>query len=229
MSLAWLFAQAIAASPVFSAVPVPDAVLADLRGGIELPNGIDLALTVQTQTAIDGAIVLQTVYSLVEGPPKILVFAPPSGRSVPLDPGSSAGAAVSSLLPTVVFDGSTGVQVTPGLAILPVAVGSGTQNAAAAVAGLEQVDASSVVTDAGEVTRALEGPQQAVSLTGTDFSVTHYLGGTFGSVIANTGNDRTINTVTTVSIDLRNAGPEVLGSALLRVEDVAIGALASRY
>ena len=55
------------------------------------------------------------------------------------------------------------------------------------------------------------------------------IGGAFGSAILNSGSDRTISTATTVSIDLRNAGPEVLGSALLRIEDVAIGALTTRY
>ena len=110
------------------------------------------------------------------------------------------------------------------MTVLPVVVGRGSPVAAAASIGLEQVTASHVATDAGTVDRTRNG----VSLTGADFSVTHFIGGAFGSAIANAGNDRTITTATTVSIDLRNAGPEVLGSALLRVEDVALGATAWR-
>lgn len=230
MSVAGLFAQALAAAPVFAAVPLPDATLAELRGGIELPNGIDLALTVQTQTAIDGAIVLHTVFALVEGPPQVSVYTPPSGSTVPTSPAAGAGASVlgASLSTTVALDGSAGVQVIPGLTVLPVVVGKGASAVAAAGAGLEKVEGTRHATDAGVVDRSLAGPQQAIHLTGADFSITHFLGGAFGSAIANTGNNRTIDTVTTVSIDLRNAGPDVLGSAFLRVEDVAIGALASR-
>lgn len=218
MSVALLLAEALVVAPVFAAPPVPDAVLGELRGGIELPNGIDLTLTVQTQTAIDGAVVLQTVFALVDGPPKIVVYTPPAGQTVPAGASAVPGA---SIAPTVSFDVGQGVQVIPGVTMVPVVVGSGSQ----ATAGLEEVNAAHVATNAGVLDRS----EQAISLTGADFSVTHFIGGAFGSAILNSGSDRTISTATTVSIDLRNAGPEVLGSALLRIEDVAIGALTTRY
>lgn len=224
MSLALLFAEAVVAAPVFAAAPVPDAVLGELRGGIELPNGIDLALTVQTQTAIDGAVVLRTVFALVDGPPKVFVYTPRDGQTVPASSASMAGTSGASVGPRVAFEGGQGVQVVPGLTVIPVIVGRGIPAVAAAGAGLEQVDAARVATSAGVVDRS----QQAISLTGADFSVTHFIGGAFGSMIANSGSDRTISTATTVSIDLRNAGPEVLGSALLRVENLALGAVAWR-
>jgi hypothetical protein len=62
-----------------------------------------------------------------------------------------------------------------------------------------------------------------------DIRIFHLTRNAIGSAITNTGSDRAIDTHTSVSIDLRNAGPDVLGSAMLRVEDVALGALASRF
>lgn len=225
-----LFAQAVVAVAAFEAPPVPDPVLADLRGGIQLPNGIDLALTVQTQTAVNGAVVLQTVFSLTDGPPKVVVYAPSDGRTVAAPAVASSGASAgTTVMPTVTYDNRGGlVQVTPGLTVMPVAIGTGEKAAQGAVAnGLEQV-ASGATTDNGTISQALDGSVRAIKLTGSDFSVTHLAGGTFGSAIANSGSDRTISTVTSVSIDLRNAGPDVLGSAMLRVEDTALSALASR-
>jgi len=224
VSTALLVAEALALAPVFAAAPVPDDVLSDMRGGIELPNGIDLALTVQTQTAIDGAVVLRTVFALVDGPPTIRIYTPPAGQTVPAGAAAMAGPASAQVGPTVVIDASQGLQVSPGLAVIPVVVRSGPTAAAAATAGLEAADAIHFATDAGVVDRSLNG----VTLTGDDFSVTHLISGAFGSAIINTASDRTIDTATTVSIDLRNAGPEVLGSAMLQVEDVALGATAWR-
>ena len=62
-----------------------------------------------------------------------------------------------------------------------------------------------------------------------DIRIVHLTGNAIGSAIANMGSDRAIDTQTTLSIDLRNAGPDVLGSTMLRVEDVGIGALTSRF
>ncbi|HEU4649990.1 MAG TPA: hypothetical protein VFS49_01115 [Croceibacterium sp.] len=224
MSIPLMLAEALVTAPVFAAAPVSDAALAEMRGGIELPNGIDLALTVQTQTAIDGAVVLRTVFALVDGPPTIRVFAPAAGQTVAEGPAALSGATDARIGATVVLDASQGIQVRPGLAVLPVVVRSGPAAVAAASGGLEPVDAPAFLTDAGVVDRSTDG----VTLTGADFSVTHFIGGAFGSAILNSGSDRTINTATTVSIDLRNAGPEVLGSAMLQVEDVALGATAWR-
>jgi len=230
MSIALLLlAQAAGGAQAFEASPVPDAVLAELRGGIQLPNGIDLALTVQTQTAVDGAIVLQTVFSLIDGSPELVVYAPPAGQTVAAEPVAvPENAGPTGILPTVTYDSRAGrVQVTPGLATMPVAVGSGANASSSIAEGLERVAAGSA-TDSGVIGQSAQGALRAISLTGGNLSVTHFAGGAFGSAIANSGSDRTISTMTSVSIDLRNAGPDVLGSAMLRMEDVALGALASR-
>src|SRR5690606_26638845 len=63
-------------APPFTRAPVADAVLAEQRGGIRLPNGIDVDLSIDTITAIDGRIVLQTVTRITEGSPVVTAYVP---------------------------------------------------------------------------------------------------------------------------------------------------------
>ncbi|MGJ3626986.1 hypothetical protein AB5I41_08885 [Sphingomonas sp. MMS24-JH45] len=86
----------------------------------------------------------------------------------------------------------------------------------------------SAATAAGSVSERTQGALRLVELTGSDIAVTHIAGGAFGAAIANMGSDRTIDTQTSVAIDLSGAGPDVIGSAMLRVQDVATQALAGR-
>lgn len=58
---------------------VPDAELAAQRGGFTLPSGIDVALTVQTQTSLNGTVVLRTEYRADHGTPTLTASAPGGG------------------------------------------------------------------------------------------------------------------------------------------------------
>ncbi len=93
---------------VYTATPLPDAELARHRGGFRLPNGVDVALTVQTQTALNGAVVLRSVFSLDAGDPSFVVYTPRDGQTIasrtarettrwpmPLSPSTTAMAARS--------------------------------------------------------------------------------------------------------------------------------------
>jgi len=220
----------IAAAPSFDAPELPDAVLAEQRGGVRLPNGIDLALTVQTQTAVNGSIVLQTVFSIVDGAPTVTVLTPEPGHTVAAPTTSGEAGASMATAPTVTYDRQNGLQVSAGRSMVPVNLGGRADASRPAVPeGLQAIDASTPVsTDAGLVTATAERSVRSVTLAGSDLSITHFAGNAFGSAIANARNDTAIQTETTISLDLRNAGPDVLGSAMLRVEDVALGALGSR-
>ncbi|MBC7284911.1 hypothetical protein [Hoeflea sp.] len=66
----------------FQAERVPDSVLAAQRGGLRLPGGIDVHLSIDTVTAVDGRIVLQTVTRIAEGSPVVSAYAPAEGQSV---------------------------------------------------------------------------------------------------------------------------------------------------
>lgn len=209
-----------------AAAPVPDPILAEQRGGFRLPSGIDVALTVQTQSAINGAVVLRTVFQLDKGPASLTIYAPKPGETVAA--GDRGTATQGTGMPSVSYDSRNGIQVQPAIGGPNVAISSRSASASAAVpAGLAQV-ASGAQTDAGLVTEAARGGVQTVELRGADLSITHLSGNAFGSAIANTGSDRTIDTTTSVSIDLANAGPDVLGSAMMRVQDVATDAATMR-
>lgn len=201
-----------------AAAPVADRVLAEQRGGFRLPTGVDVAITVRTDTAVNGALVLRTVFSADRGAPTVTVYAPHAGQTVasPIPAASAQGGT-----PTVTVDARGVLQVTPGVGTLAV----GTRDAGALPAGLEQV-AAGTVTDHGTI---IEGAgARTVTLQGDDLAITHLTGTALGSAIANSGSDRVIDTQTSIAIDLGGAGPDKVGSAMLRVEDVALGALQTR-
>lgn len=225
MSLAAAFLLLGAAAPVFAEPPLPDADLATQRGGFRLPNGIDVALTVQSQTAVNGIVVLRTVFAVDQGPATLDVYAPRAGATVAAGRTDTSGRAVAT--PQVTYDGRHGIQVTPGVTRTGVSIGS--QPGDPLPDGLVSVDAASgAATANGVIRQSGTASGQTVRLDGADLSIAHLTGKAFGTVIANTGSDRTIDTSTTLSIDVRNAAPDVLGSALLRVEGLATGVLAER-
>ena len=218
------------ASPVapFAVAPVADAELATHRGGFRLPSGIDVALTVQTQTAVNGAVVLSTVFRADQGTPSFAVYAPKPGTMVNAAQAAKPAQSAVAAMPTITYDRANGLQVIRGAATPSIVVAAG--GVAPTLAdGLEQVDVGDgVVTDNGRIVADTGGAVQRVAIQAGDLVVTHFAGAAFGSAIANSGSDRAIDTTTTVAIGLGNAGPDVLGSAMFRVEGAALDALRSR-
>lgn len=215
-----------AAAPLAAPV-VPDPELGAMRGGVRLPNGVDVALTVQSQTSVDGRVVLQSVFRADQGTPTFTVFAPRAGEPVAAPAQQSASAAANTNSPTISYDSRNGLQVTPGQTIAPVAIAANAQGASALTPGLEAVS-NGAVTDNGVIATSATGPVRTVELQAADLRIVHLAGAAFGAAVTNMGSDRTIDTATSVSIDLRNAGPDVVGSAMFRVQDVALDALALR-
>lgn len=209
----------------FGAPPVSDEQLADMRGGLRLPNGIDVALAVQSDTVVNGQLVLRSVYRIDNGPAQLSVFVPKPGEAtmvVTRGEGRGEGA------PSISYDTQKGLVVTPsGIFGNPlVAISTGGAGAAGAVStdGLQGVDTSNgaVATPAGIITVLPLDFGSRVRLQGDGLDASHFFGSALGSLTANSGSDRAIDTSTTISLDLRNAGPDVLGSSLLRVENLAL-------
>lgn len=218
----------IAAGPFGDAPAVPDAVLANERGGIRLPNGVDVTLSVDTRTAINGSVVLQTIARIDQGAPVVTVYAPEDGQQVALDmPAGSSGSASG---PVVRYDRQNGVVITAsGLPRSSVLGAQQAGDSGQPLAGLRAVAPNaSVQTANGVVSSMVANGLSSAELRGLDFQVQHLAGRAFGSIIANSANDRTIDTVTTISIDLRNAGVDVVGSTMFRVENLGIEALSTR-
>jgi hypothetical protein len=222
-----LFLALVATDP-YAAPAVPDPELAQLRGGFRLPGGIDVAMTIDTQTAINGAVVLRTVFRAEGAMPSLTVYTPRAGETVAASPhaAGAAGAAGASM-PVVTYDRQGGIQVSAAGAAPGVTL-TGSGALPAIQDGLEAVT-DTVATDAGTVAQRAQGALRVVELTGNDLSVSHIAGGAFGSAIAKAGNDRVIDTQTSVSIDLANAGPDVLGSSMLRAQDITADALRGRF
>jgi hypothetical protein len=213
--------------PPFEAPVLPDDVLAEQRGGFRLPSGIDVAMTVQTQSAINGAIVLRTVFQVDRGAPTLTIYAPRQGEVVASTSGQATSATIAGAAPTVSYDNRNMLEVRTGYTPTLTVTSGNSATPDALSAGLAQV-ASGAATDAGLVTEGAHGGVRTIELRGADLSITHIAGDAFGSAIANSGSDRQIDTQTSVSISLANAGPDVLGSAMFRVEDIALQAVAMR-
>ena len=228
MMLAALLLLAQTGATVFEAADVPDEVLATQRGGIRLPNGIDATWSVNTTTAVNGAVVLQTIVRADQGGLQVSAYAPGDGQRV-AGPDAQSPAS-SGAEPRVTYDSRTGISVRQAPAT-GISVSSGPSgDAGHALAGLEQVDASHAATTANGVIRQVNfGNSPAIELQGQDLQVLHLAGNALGTAILNSGSDRTIDTQTTVSLDLSNAGPDVLGSTFLRIENIAVDALSSRF
>jgi hypothetical protein len=226
MSPLWLLLAAQAATPL-GAPAVSDPVLAEQRGGFRLPSGIDVAITVQTQTVLDGAVVLRTVFRADQGAPTLTVLAPTPGQTVAATRNAAAAGGSQPTMPTVTYDRANGIQLIPGVAAPQIAVTSGGTQSLAASDGLAPI-APGAVTDNGTLSAAGANGLRTVTLQGPDLTITHLAGNAFGSAILNAGNDRAIDTQTSVSIDLRNAGPDVLGSSMFKIQDLAIASAALR-
>ena len=203
--------------------PVAEPELADQRGGFRLPNGVDVAMTVQTDTAVNGAVVLRTVFAVDRGAPTLSVYAPKVGETVASTIARTGQAGRGA--PVVSIDARGTLQITPGATTA--VIGAAGRADAGVPAGLEQV-AAGAVTDNGTVSQTAAGAGSRVTLQGGDLSITHLSGNALGSAIANAGNNRVIDTQTSISIDLAGATPDVVGSSMLRAEGVALDALRGR-
>lgn len=218
MLLLFLLAQAAPFTPP----PVPDPELAEMRGGFRLPNGVDVAITVDTRTAVDGAVVLQTIFRADQGRPTLAVYTPKPGETATLPRPAGSGAGTPNA-PVITYDSRSGIQVAQTATMPSSVIFSGRgSNGGTAGAGLEAAPAGSVV-------EAVRGGVRTVEVARDDLTITHFAGNAFGSAIANMASDRTIDTQTSIAIDLRNAGPDVVGSSLLRVEGVALEAARMRF
>lgn len=223
---ATLLAQAI--SIPFAAGPVPDTDLAQMRGGFSLPNGIDIALAVQTQTKIDGAIVLRTIFQADDGPARFAAYVPTRSG---MDGGEASDhkTPTTTTAPVIAFDNRNGFQFAPGVTLPNVGGGQSKAIASNTPEGFAPVGVDGPTqTTAGLVTVTDIGPSYRATLDGAMLSISHLAGQAFGSIVANSADNRNIDVETRVDLSLAGASPDVLGSSMFRVENTALDALRSR-
>lgn len=211
--------------------PVTDAELAAARGRFTLPNGQQLALTVRSDTSVDGQLLLRSVLS-VNDTASLSVFTPGDAA-----PGTSQTAravtapdAAAPRPPIVTIDAATGMPNIRAVSVAgsPSISVNAAGRAAPSNAGLQQVPVviggPAIETASGAVRVIESAGGRTVTLDGNGIGVSQLLGPAFGSIIANTASNRTIDTNTTVDIGLSNMGSTLVDSAMLRVANIAASA-----
>jgi hypothetical protein len=217
----------------FSVAPLPDSELLQMRGGIALPGGINVAIAIQTDTRVDGTLLLRTIYRVDRSAPNIVVYAPEaaigvaSNTQTETSPASSPPATV-----TVMFDRQDGIRIGTNSAVAPaVTVSSigqaGIGHAPANTTATELPgDGTAVQVPAGLLSLIHTPNRQRVHLQSDRLEVSHLVGTAIGSVISNTGSDRIIDTTTTIGLDISGATTANLGSPMLRIDTLVTDATA---
>jgi hypothetical protein len=101
-------------------------------------------------------------------------------------------------------------------------------SAAPAASGSEQQvtltpNGAAQLTPSGSVQLTKDDNGSTVSLHGESFKIRHMIGNFTGSLVANSANNISIDTVTTVNVDLKNSTVPI-DNTMLRWEAVAIDA-----
>lgn len=188
----------------FAQAPVADEALADMRGGFALPGGMAISVAVQSDTRVNGTLLLRSVFVMDQGAPELRVFAQADGV-------------------TTTTTGTDGRAVTTGLT-----VSNGHSVIGGAVEGLRQIDVvkdgAAVGASGGTVRVESLGAGSQVVLTRPTLDVSHLAGQAYGSIAANRGNDVTIDTATDINIELSGTDGFELSSSMMRVEALVFDA-----
>lgn len=217
-------AQAQPGAPAPGDVRLTDAELARATGRFILPNGAELALTVTSDTAVDGRLLLRTVLTVDKGS-SLQVLAPqPGAAPVPYAAArASAGGGV-----TVALDRRSGMQtVAPDVAVAigpAVSVGAVVANPPGLAPVAVTPGGPAVATADGVVSLDAVPGGARVTFAGDQLGIVNQVGRSIATAVANSANDRTLDTVTNITIDARNLAPYQAGIAQMRVGELAVEA-----
>lgn len=226
----------------FGKAPVSDGMLSSMRGGFELPNGMMISVGVQIETYVDNSLALRTVLNVTDRAKAALEIVVPSASKLGLSNPQVAAALPASAPvvtnPVAVADPTSIVQATPvvsAIAVAPLAAdpapkAPAVQIAAASSAGDAQMPGViapadvQIHSDLGVVTVEQTSSGAAVLLKGPDLQIEHMTGNATGVLIANTLDNRVIDTVATVNISLTDSAIPV-GNILLKIESIVLDAV----
>lgn len=222
LALAALLAPAVAAASPFGVAAVADNELAAMRGGVRLPNGLDVSVGITLETRIDGQLALRSVAG-TDG--SVQVFSGgPAAMTAKAAPGRSTPAA-----PTITINRSgAGTVIAPALATPNVSVGVTRGPAAPATGGTPialEANGAAVATGFGSLRLEKTAQGSAVVLSDPTLLVRQLIGTATGVVVANTADNRAIDTTASINVDLRNA-TALVGSNLLAIDTIAADAAA---
>ena len=224
----------VARKPHVFGTNLPDEVLAAMRGGVQLPNGLSIAIGIDIQTRVDGLLALHTIYA-TDGPEAgVRVFTDGAAPS-PMPAGTIAVVAGGSNgAPDVnVTRAPTGTTIDVSTPSAPTRVNilSGLPSTWQTAAGQTPVpvteNGAAIQTPAGAISLATNERGAVVTLDAPMLRIQQVVGEAAGIVIANTGNDRTIDTISSVNLDLQGLSPELL-SGLAIGDQLALAVAGAR-
>ena len=198
---------------------VSEPELAAMRGGLRLPNGLDVALGIDIQTRVDGLLALHTIYAS-EGPnPGIRVFTD-GAKPVPTAPATTSVTTNSTAgAPLLIVDRSpTGTTIVPTAATTGATVNLVNGDPSTWLTGEGQtqvpVVANGPAIDAapGRIGLTADVRGAVVTLQAAGLEVQQLVGQASGVIIANTANDRVINTVSSINVDVQGLTPALMAS-----------------
>lgn len=212
---------AVASTVSWSAVPVADSELATMRGGILLPNGLNIAIGIDIQTRVNGVLALHTIYSTEVPNNAIRVYT--DGTTAPASaPGTTTIATGGNSSPGIDASRSpTGTTVTAASGGQPMIVNVlvGPTSTWLDAAGQTNVpvtaNGSAVPASSGAITLVEDGAGARVTLSAPGLQVQHLVGQATGAVIANTADNRSIDTVSSINVNLVGVPAALLGGALM--------------
>ena len=220
---------------VFPAIyKVPDRKLAIMRGGLRLPDGLDIGIGIDIQTRVNGALILHTIYSS-DGPNagiKVYTDGTSAASTAPTTVNVTAPATASA--PTIIVDRApTGTTVSAQTQSVPVNLNlvQGTPSTWLDGSGQNMVavtpNGPAVSSEGNAIKLTTDSQSAAVTLDGPGLEIQHLVGQATGIVVANTGNDRVIDTVSSINVNLQGISP-VLMSSFFTANRIATDAMQAR-
>ena len=185
----------------FGEMPVEEETLSGMRGGFALPGGLEVSVAVQTDTRVNGLLMLRSVFVVDKTAPTLAVY------------GRTDGLTGSASNPTG-GGNTTSVTIANG----PVTLGGATDG----LIQLDVVNGATASASGGSVRIEKAGVGDAVTLSQPTLDVSHLTGQAYGSIVANRGNDISVDTVTNINIDLKNTMPSNIGTTVFRVDTLVL-------
>ena len=220
---------------VFPAVVrVPDRALARMRGGLRLPDGLDIGIGIDIQTRLNGALILHTIYSS-DGPNAGIKVYTDGTNAVSSTPATvSVTTAATAGAPTIIVDRApTGTTVAAQVQSVPVSLNlvQGAPSTWLDGSGQNMVPVTpngpAVSSEGNDIKLTSDAQGAVVTLDAPGLEIQHLVGQATGVVIANTGNDRVIDTVSSINVNLQGISP-VLMSGLFTANRIATDAMQAR-
>lgn len=201
--------------------PVPDRELATMRGGVLLPNGLNVAVGIDIQTRIDGVLALHTIYTSEQPNPGIRVYTDGTNSPATAPTTTTVTTGTSGMVPTVLVGRSpTGTTITTSTLNAPMTVNvvsgptSGWLNAAGQTMVPVTANGPAVIASSGVISLTNDEGGARVTLSAPAIQVEHLVGQATGAVVSNTANNRAIDTVSSINVNLVGLPPGLSGGVL---------------